>query len=152
VAPPQDVQRDLQHTPNCFGPQIIHETDKAGFVVRQAFYVSLYDRISTRPFLSNLEKRWITFQLLSAVAQAYGNVHCNPRPRAVCNRWPWLVPQCGLPGDGGHRHSCGVTHGDIKAENVMLTTWSWLYLTDFATPYKVRGRGQRHNSVAAWRR
>jgi len=45
-----------------------------------------------------------------------------------------------------------VTHGDIKAENVMLTTWSWLYLTDFATPYKVRGRGQRRAPAAACRR
>lgn len=30
-------------------------------------------------------------------------------------------------------HSRGVVHGDIKAENCALTSWSWLLLTDFAT-------------------
>lgn len=24
-------------------------------------------------------------------------------------------------------------HGDIKAENVMVTSWNWVLLTDFAT-------------------
>lgn len=99
------MQRNLTGAQNCFPAQWIHESDKAGYIVRQAFYLSLYDRISTRPFLSTLEKKWITFQLLSAVADS---------------------------------HARGVTHGDIKMENVMLTTWSWVYLTDFATPYKVR--------------
>lgn len=46
-------------------------------------------------------------------------------------------------------HERGVCHGDIKSENVLLTSWGWLYLSDFA-PYKpvrlpadnpVRGRG-----------
>jgi len=30
-------------------------------------------------------------------------------------------------------HAAGVRHGDIKCENVMVTTWGWLLLTDFAT-------------------
>jgi phosphoinositide-3-kinase regulatory subunit 4 len=30
-------------------------------------------------------------------------------------------------------HSCGIAHGDIKAENCALTSWSWLLLIDFAT-------------------
>ncbi len=29
----------------------------------------------------------------------------------------------------------GVCHGDIKPENVVLTSWDWVYLVDFA-PYK----------------
>lgn len=49
-------------------------------------------------------------------------------------------------------HARGVCHGDIKSENVMVTSWNWLLLTDFAS-YKptylpadnpVRGRqGER---------
>ncbi|KAH9261229.1 hypothetical protein BASA81_000933 [Batrachochytrium salamandrivorans] len=32
-------------------------------------------------------------------------------------------------------HSCGICHGDIKTENVLLTSWGWTVLTDMA-PYK----------------
>jgi serine/threonine protein kinase len=101
----QTVQRSLVGAHNCFPAQWVHESDRAGYIVRQAFYLSLYDRITTRPFLSTLEKRWLAYQLLAAVAEC---------------------------------HARGVCHGDIKLENVLVTTWSWLYLTDFATPYKVR--------------
>lgn len=30
-------------------------------------------------------------------------------------------------------HSTGVRHGDIKIDNVVLTSWNWVYLTDFAS-------------------
>ncbi|KAG5456457.1 MAG: hypothetical protein BJ554DRAFT_3800, partial [Olpidium bornovanus] len=30
-------------------------------------------------------------------------------------------------------HGKGVCHGDIKAENVLVTSWNWVYLTDFAS-------------------
>ena len=33
-------------------------------------------------------------------------------------------------------HAVGVCHGDIKSENVMLTSWGWVYLVDFSGPYK----------------
>lgn len=88
-------------------------------MVRQFLYSSLYDRIrystsppfldtganislSTRPFLEEIEKRWIAFQLL-----------------------------CGLR----DCHARGIHHGDIKAENVLVTSWNWIYLSDFA-PFK----------------
>ena len=32
-------------------------------------------------------------------------------------------------------HGLGVCHGDIKLENIMLSSWGWLLLTDFA-PFK----------------
>lgn len=55
---------------------------------------------STRPFLSSIEKKWIAFQLLTALRDA----------RA-------------------HK----VAHGDIKSENILVTTWNWVYLSDFAS-------------------
>ena len=72
-----------------------------------------HDRLSTRPFLSLVEKKWIVYQLLQAVVQC---------------------------------HSVDVCHGDIKTENVMVTSWAWITLTDFASfkpTYipEVRGRG-----------
>lgn len=30
-------------------------------------------------------------------------------------------------------HAHGVCHGDIKCENVMVTSWNWLLLVDFAS-------------------
>lgn len=32
-------------------------------------------------------------------------------------------------------HAQGVCHGDIKCENVLLTSWGWVLLADYA-PYK----------------
>merc|ERR550532_2718783 len=75
-------------------------TDKAGLLFRQYVKDSLYDRISTRPFLNHIEKKWITFQLLCALNQC---------------------------------HKLNVCHGDIKSENVMMTSWNWLLLADFAS-------------------
>ena len=75
-------------------------TERAGFIVRQFIKDSLYDRISTRPFLTLIEKKWMAFQILLAVQQA-------------------------------HKHN--VCHGDIKLENVMITSWNWVVLTDFAS-------------------
>ncbi|GAA5975499.1 hypothetical protein JCM5350_002632 [Sporobolomyces pararoseus] len=79
------------------------ETERAGYLIRQWVASNLYDRISTRPFLSSVEKRWITFQLLTGLKDA--------RER-------------------------GISHGDIKTENIVVTSWNWIYLTDFSTSFK----------------
>ncbi|KAK2989607.1 hypothetical protein RJ640_027381 [Escallonia rubra] len=76
------------------------ETDKAAYLLRQYFFNNLHDRLSTRPFLSRVEKKWLAFQLLYAVKQSHEN---------------------------------GICHGDIKCENVLVTSWNWLYLADFAS-------------------
>ena len=65
---------------------------------------NLYERMSQRPFLHLIERKWIAYQLLQALVQS---------------------------------HSCGVCHGDIKTENVVLTAWDWVLLADFA-PFKPR--------------
>lgn len=83
--------------------QKIRETATMGLLVRQFIHSSLYDRISIRPFLENIEKKWIAFQLLCAVRDC---------------------------------HARGVFHGDIKSENVLITSWGWVYLTDFASHIK----------------
>ncbi|GAA6060755.1 hypothetical protein JCM10212_006735 [Sporobolomyces blumeae] len=79
------------------------ETERAGYLMRQWIASNLYDRISTRPFLTSIEKRWIAFQLLTGLRDA--------RER-------------------------GVAHGDIKTENVVVTSWNWAYVTDFSSAFK----------------
>jgi len=95
-----DLRRILTPTFNCLPFTRAILTDKAGFIIRQYVKYSLYDRLSTRPFLSTVEKKWLAFQLLLAVDQV---------------------------------HKLGVCHGDIKLENIMISSWSWLMLTDFAS-------------------
>ncbi|KAF8579068.1 ARM repeat-containing protein [Ramaria rubella] len=90
----------LLDIPNVYNYQVFVENDRAGYIVRQWLEGSLYDRISTRPFLSIIEKKWIAFQLLNGMRDA--------RKR-------------------------NIPHGDIKSENVLVTSWNWIYLTDFAS-------------------
>ncbi|XP_028806486.1 LOW QUALITY PROTEIN: serine/threonine-protein kinase VPS15 [Neltuma alba] len=95
----RDIFRGIEH-PHVWPFQFWQETDKAAYLLRQYFFHNLHDRLSTRPFLSLIEKKWLSFQLLLAVKQS---------------------------------HEKGVCHGDIKCENVLITSWSWLYLADFAS-------------------
>ncbi|KAL8939260.1 MAG: hypothetical protein Q9211_002816, partial [Gyalolechia sp. 1 TL-2023] len=113
-------ERDaLADVPNALGYQRVLETNTNGYLIRQFLYSSLYDRIryvhtqndahlyahvlSTRPFLEDIEKKWLAFQLLCAIRDC---------------------------------HARNVYHGDIKTENVLVTSWNWLYLTDFSSCYK----------------
>lgn len=95
----KDIFSAIEH-PHVWPFQFWQETDKAAYLLRQYFFHNLHDRLSTRPFLSFVEKRWLAFQLLLAVKQS---------------------------------HEKGVCHGDIKCENVLITSSNWLYLADFAS-------------------
>ncbi|KAJ9613161.1 Serine/threonine-protein kinase [Cladophialophora chaetospira] len=93
----------LANIPNALGYQRIVEVPSGGFLVRQYMFSSVYDRMSTRPFLEDIEKKWLAFQLLCAVRDC---------------------------------HSRNLYHGDIKTENLLVTSWNWLYLTDFSSSFK----------------
>uniref|UniRef100_A0A8D0L204 Phosphoinositide 3-kinase regulatory subunit 4 n=1 Tax=Sphenodon punctatus TaxID=8508 RepID=A0A8D0L204_SPHPU len=96
----EELKIRLHSAQNCLPFQKATLSEKAAMLFRQYVRDNLYDRISTRPFLNNIEKRWIAFQILTALDQA---------------------------------HKSGVRHGDIKTENVMVTSWNWVLLTDFAS-------------------
>lgn len=93
----------LAMIPNALGYQRIVEVGSGGFLVRQFINNSVYDRLSTRPFLEGIEKKWLAFQLLCAVRDC---------------------------------HAQSIYHGDIKTENLLVTSWNWLYLTDFSSSFK----------------
>lgn len=97
-------ERDLlADVPNALGYQRILETESSGYLVRQFLHSSLYDRMSTRPFLEEVEKKWLAFQLLCALRDC---------------------------------HARNVYHGDIKTENILVTSWNWLFLSDFSSSFK----------------
>lgn len=103
VAIAKDLQAkfslDSKAQPSVLIPSIIHDGDKACSMIRQHFAANLYDRFHMHPYLTQVEKKWLAYQLLMAVVQI---------------------------------HALGFRHGDIKSENVLLTTWNWLFLTDLA--------------------
>jgi phosphoinositide-3-kinase regulatory subunit 4 len=53
--------------------------------------------------LTSIEKKWISFQLLTALRDSFIR---------------------------------GISHGDIKSSNILVTSWNWVYLTDFSMTYK----------------
>jgi phosphoinositide-3-kinase regulatory subunit 4 len=98
-----EQRKALADVPNALPFQRIIETETNGYLIRQFLYNSLYDRMSTRPFLEEIEKKWLAFQLLCALRDS---------------------------------HARDVYHGDIKSENTLVTSWNWLYLTDYSSPIK----------------
>ncbi|KTF91477.1 hypothetical protein cypCar_00012954 [Cyprinus carpio] len=67
----EELKIRLHSCQNCLPFQKATLIEKAAILFRQYVRDNLYDRISTRPFLNNVEKKWIAFQLLNAVDQAH---------------------------------------------------------------------------------
>ena len=67
----------LVNIPNVLPYSSELETNNCLFVTRPYVFCSLYDRISLRPFLSQAEKKWITYQLLMAIRDAHAAGVCH---------------------------------------------------------------------------
>jgi len=67
------------------------------YLIRQHAHASLSDRLFSRPFLTMIEKNWITFQILRALQSL---------------------------------HDAGVCHGHLTTENILLTSWNWVLISD----------------------
>lgn len=52
---------------------------------------SLYDRVSTRPFLTSLEKKWITFQVLCALHQCHKQKICHGDIKVIASTIHFLL-------------------------------------------------------------
>jgi len=85
--------------PNVVPYQGMEITARSAILLRHHFARNLYDRIYSRPFLTEVTKHWIAFQVLCSVCQA---------------------------------HSVGVAHGDLKTENIFVSSWNHAILSDFA--------------------
>lgn len=133
----------LEH-PHVWPVQRIYESDRAVFLVRQFMHANLAQRVTTRPFLTLIEK--VRRQSAAAAAAAKGGVlqRCavqsstcptDASPLRPCAPLPqrWIAYQLLLA--LAQCHERGVCHGDIKPENAALSSWDWAYLVDFA-PFK----------------
>jgi hypothetical protein len=66
--------------------QLWWETPNAAYMMRQHFFANLYDRLSTRPFLTALEKVRHTGHHIAAIADACQvnySVSCLERPQVA---------------------------------------------------------------------
>ncbi|KPJ19703.1 Phosphoinositide 3-kinase regulatory subunit 4 [Papilio machaon] len=151
------IKEQLVSAFNCLPFQRVILTDKAGLLMREYCKCSVYDRMSTRPFLTVLEKKWITFQVLYALHRmhklgiCHGDIkltdkagllmreYCkcsvydrmSTRPFLTVLEKKWITFQVLY---ALHRmHKLGICHGDIKLENIMVTSWLWVLLTDIAS-------------------
>lgn len=83
----------LTDVPNALPYHRIIETSSNGYLVRQYIHSSLYDRMSTRPFLEDIEKRWLSFQLLCAVRDCHARnlFHGDIKTEnCLVTSWNWL--------------------------------------------------------------
>eukprot|EP00927_Polykrikos_kofoidii_P054304 TRINITY_DN4873_c0_g1_i1.p1 TRINITY_DN4873_c0_g1~~TRINITY_DN4873_c0_g1_i1.p1 ORF type:complete len:1862 (-),score=341.37 TRINITY_DN4873_c0_g1_i1:313-5898(-) len=85
--------------PNVVPYQGMEIAPRSAILLRPHFARHLHDRMHTRPFLSELTKNWLAFQVLCSVCQA---------------------------------HSMGVAHCDLKTENIFVSSWDHVVLSDFA--------------------
>jgi phosphoinositide-3-kinase regulatory subunit 4 len=88
-------------------------TMRPAVLIRPHFYTTLSDRLASRPFLTHVEKLWIVYQLLNALETMHGNVDVDT-----------------------DRHD-PIVHGFLTTENVGLSSWNWVVLTDISS-YKAR--------------
>ena len=72
----------------------------------------------------------------------YDRVSTNPPLEDIEKKWIAFQLLCALR----DCHARNICHGDIKTENVLLTSWNWLYLADFSTSIKP-GRLPEDNPV-----
>lgn len=102
----QSIMREalrLAPLPTALNFSKVVESNRAGYLIRQHLKSNLYDRLSSRPYLLDVELKFLTFQLLQALDDI---------------------------------HQADITHGDIKTENILVTSWNWLLLADFSSSIK----------------
>jgi phosphoinositide-3-kinase regulatory subunit 4 len=94
---------NIKTSPNIAPIIIVNDNiQNAGIIIRQYYSYNLKERTACMPYLTPIEKKWISFQLIYALMQLHNKGYC---------------------------------HGDIKMENVMLSSTSSVFLADIA-PYK----------------
>lgn len=103
---------------NVYNYQAFLETDKAGYIIRQWIASSLYDRI-----------RYVHVVLFVVSGNRAAIRSTRPFLSMVEKKWIAFQLLNALR-DARNRK---ISHGDIKSENILVTSWNWVYLSDFAS-------------------
>ena len=94
--------------PNVMPFRWFKESPHAAYLVRQYFHANLLERLSSPPFLSLIEKKWLAFQLLQAVQQCHAVGVCHGDIKAENVSLASLTccsPPCNSASPHPHPHS-----------------------------------------------
>lgn len=119
------IQKSLSNAVNCLPFQRVQVTEKVALVMREYVKHSLYDRVSTRPFLTSLEKKWITFQVLCALHQCHRQKICHGDIKVSSNSFELHSWHCEI--------NLLTKLLKFQLENILITSWNWILLSDFAS-------------------
>lgn len=116
--------------PHVWPVQRVYESERAAFLLRQYQHANLAQRITTRPFLTLVEKVGLAAQVHSSRHRHAAASRMLRRPTADSrllapfhSSQRWIAYQLLLALVQCHER--GVCHGDIRTENVALTSWDW---------------------------
>ncbi|KAL1311796.1 hypothetical protein AAFC00_001878 [Neodothiora populina] len=84
-----------------------------------------YHRILETPTNGYLARQYIHSSL-------YDRISTNPSLEEIEKKWIAFQLLCAVR----DCHAREIYHGDIKTENMLVTTWNWLYLADFSSSFK----------------
>lgn len=94
------IRNTLSKAPGCLPIRTIQSRKTHAILVRSYQKYTLFDRLSTRPFINDQERLWYIYQLFKALDQ--------------CQK-------------------ADICHGDLKSQNILLSSANWLQITDFAS-------------------
>lgn len=84
----------LAPLPTALNYSKVVESNRAGYLIRQHLMSNLYDRLSYRPYLSEIEMKFVTFQLLQAVNEIHELNICHgdiKTENILIMSWDWVV-------------------------------------------------------------
>ena len=116
--------------------KILYQHTKADREIEVLDYITIQDFLSEKLYeLKNVAtfKQFVnTEKAFYLIRQHFqNNLHdrITSRPHLTEIEKQWIVYQ--LMKGLSNVHELNVYHGDIKTENIMLTSWNWVFLTDF---------------------
>ncbi|KAH9960599.1 ARM repeat-containing protein [Lactifluus volemus] len=113
------VEREaLLDIPNVYSYQTFIDSDKAGYLIRQWVASNLYDRI-----------RSVVPSNSTRAPDSYMPPSTRPFLNSIEKKWIAFQLLNALRDSRSHK----IAHGDVKSQNILVTSWNWVYLTDFAS-------------------
>ncbi|GAB4818761.1 hypothetical protein N2152v2_005807 [Parachlorella kessleri] len=79
--------------PHVWPTQKFFHSERAVYLMRQYLFANLSRRITTRPFFSHIEKKWVAYQLLLALVQCHERGVCHgdiKSENTLLTSWDWV--------------------------------------------------------------